>query len=131
MSSLATISRRARRDRTSSNAHPWVLRAARTSSHTCRSPRSMDVEFSGRGSRGDPDPSTLSPDPQLVSHSTDCEDVFGGAGIALDLLAQVADVHLEHFGVAVEVAAPGEVQQVIVRHDLARVQHQTAQQLVL
>src|SRR5438094_622376 len=52
--------------------------------------------------------------PQFVTHAPDRKHVFRGGWVALDLLTQVPDVHLQHLRVALEVRSPGEVQQVVV-----------------
>ena len=49
----------------------------------------------------------------------------------VDLLAQIADVGLDHVGVAVEVVLPHVVEDLRLRECPPRVEHQVAQQLVL
>src|SRR5262245_27279738 len=45
---------------------------------------------------------------ELVADSPDGDDVLGGAGVALQLLPQVADVHLEQLRLPLVVGPPGE-----------------------
>ena len=49
----------------------------------------------------------------------------------VDLLAQVADVGLEHAGVAVEVVLPDVVEDLLARQHAARIEHEVVEQAVL
>src|SRR4051794_27566472 len=51
--------------------------------------------------------------------------------VDVELLAQVADVGLEHAGVAAEVVLPDVLEQLGAREHAARVEHEVAQQAVL
>src|SRR5512132_324245 len=67
------------------------------------------------------------------------EDVAGAAdgvdhpGLAasLELLAQVADVHLEHVGLGLEVEAPDPLEEVLAAEHLSRLAEEGRQQLIL
>ena len=56
---------------------------------------------------------------KVVAHAPLRDDVFGGGGVALELFAQAADVHVHGADIALIVIAPHEVEQLLARIDLA------------
>src|SRR5215471_2456826 len=69
---------------------------------------------------------------EFVPNAAHGNDVLGSTGIALELLAQVADVYLQLINVAVErQAAPRERKQPLMGNDSPRIQDEAMQDLVL
>src|SRR4051812_16882672 len=68
---------------------------------------------------------------EAVAHTTHGEDVLRFLGVALELLAQVADVDVDRAGVAVGGVAPHALQQHVAREHASRRARQGAQDLEL
>src|SRR5215471_10450110 len=68
---------------------------------------------------------------ELVAHAPHDLDVRGPAGVALDLLAQSANVHGDRALVAEEVAVPDGVEQLVAAERLPTVSHEEVQQVEL
>jgi len=56
---------------------------------------------------------------EAIAHLAHGQEVLGAAGIALDLLADAADVHVEQAAVALLVVAPDQVDQFVAGEDAA------------
>src|SRR5690349_15915933 len=76
---------------------------------------------------GDSRPGLRMNDVPRVAHR---HDQRGGLAVETDLAPQVADMHVDHIRVDVEVVVPGGFEQHRARDDLAGVSHHEFEQLV-
>src|SRR3954468_3437252 len=74
---------------------------------------------------------TRSPVPEAVARAADREDQLGRLRLLFELLAQVADVHVDGARVAVGAVAPDRAQQLLAVVQPPRLVHQALQQLEL
>src|SRR5205823_988181 len=80
------------------------------------------------GSRRYERPSSVA---EAVAHAAHGEDQLRLGGVALELLPQMAHVHVDRARIAVVGAAPERLEQRLATEDAARVAGQRAQQLEL